>query len=102
MATISYDDILSSLNMKVVDGKLVIVRNLEKEKQKKNEKRVQPEQQPQQQQQQQQQQQHQQQLKTPLEQLQEHLKRKQQKKMFMQTVNNPTTALKMDFNHRFQ
>lgn len=33
---ITYDDILSSLNMVVVDGKLVINRNIEKEKQKAN------------------------------------------------------------------
>jgi len=62
---VTYDDILSSLNMKVVDGKLQIVRNVVAENVRSN--NFIPQQQPQQQQQQQQQQQKQQTKFVPMQ-----------------------------------
>jgi CO dehydrogenase nickel-insertion accessory protein CooC1 len=92
MATsqISYDDILSSLNMTVVDGRLVIVRNFDQEKKKKMQK-IEEEEEP---------------VVAPvpvstpvssLEMMKEMLQKKRQKKMFMQEVTTNNTPAKMEF-----
>jgi hypothetical protein len=94
---ISYDDILSSLNMKVENGRLVIMRDIEKEQALSRQKTGALKPQQQQPQKLQQQQQQPQPPKAPLDILKEHLNRQKQKKMFMQEVATGSNSVKMDY-----